>query len=132
VSSKRRGTAAVDASRIAFTGGSQGGGITLMVAGLVPDLVAARPDVPFLCQYRRSLELATEGPYPEVERYLRIHRYHVDRVFTALSYSTDATARPGPMRQPCSVSVLFSVGPVQRRPAGCDLSTVDGLRGVQP
>ena len=77
---------AVDPTRVAFTGGSQGGGITLMVAGLVPDLIAALPDVPFLCHYRRSLDLASEGPYPELERYLRIHRDHVDKVFTTLSY----------------------------------------------
>lgn len=77
---------AVDAGRVAFTGGSQGGGITLMVAGLVPDLVGVLPDVPFLCQYRRSVELAAEGPYPEIEHYLRIHRGHVDQVFRTLSY----------------------------------------------
>ena len=39
---------AVDDSRIAVTGGSQGGGMTLAVAGLVPEIFAALPDVPFL------------------------------------------------------------------------------------
>jgi cephalosporin-C deacetylase len=77
---------AVDTSRVAFTGGSQGGAITLMVAGLVPDLIGALPDVPFLCHYRRSLELASGGPYPEIEHYLKVHRNHVDQVFRTLSY----------------------------------------------
>src|SRR6202142_1850233 len=47
----------IDASQIAVTGGSQGGGITIAAAGLVPDVVAAMPDVPFLCHYRRATEL---------------------------------------------------------------------------
>jgi cephalosporin-C deacetylase len=96
---------AVDSSRVAFAGGSQGGGITLMVSGLVPDLAGALPDVPFLCQYRRSLEIASEGPYPEIERYLKIHRDHVDRVFTTLSYfdGLNFAAR-------AKAPALFSVG----------------------
>ena len=44
----------VDPARVAVGGGSQGGGITIAVAGLVPDVVAALPDVPFLCHYRRA------------------------------------------------------------------------------
>jgi cephalosporin-C deacetylase len=76
----------VDAARVAVAGGSQGGAITLAVSGLVPDLVAALPDVPFLCQFRRSVDVATEGPYPEIEGYLKVHRDHVERVFTTLSY----------------------------------------------
>ncbi|HEY6074510.1 MAG TPA: acetylxylan esterase, partial [Anaerolineales bacterium] len=47
----------VDASQIAVTGVSQGGGIAIAVAGLVPDVVSAMPDVPFLCHYRRATEL---------------------------------------------------------------------------
>src|SRR3954447_5030209 len=43
---------AVDAERIAVTGGSQGGGIALAAAGLSPAAQVAMPDVPFLCHYR--------------------------------------------------------------------------------
>jgi cephalosporin-C deacetylase len=39
---------AVDARRIAVTGASQGGGISLAAAGLDPSLVAVMTDVPFL------------------------------------------------------------------------------------
>ncbi len=77
----------VDRSRIAITGGSQGGGITLAVAGLAPDLVrAALPDVPFLCHYRRATQLIDTMPYGEITHYLKTHRDRVDRVFRTLSY----------------------------------------------
>ena len=60
---------AVDASQIAVTGGSQGGGITIAAAGLVPDVVAAMPDVPFLCHYRRATELVDTYPYKEIAEF---------------------------------------------------------------
>ncbi|HEY3109745.1 MAG TPA: acetylxylan esterase [Chloroflexota bacterium] len=77
---------AIDASRVAVTGGSQGGGIAIAVAGLVPDLVASLPDVPFLCHYRRATEITDAAPYSEIVSYLRVHRDKVDRVFRTLGY----------------------------------------------
>jgi cephalosporin-C deacetylase len=62
----------VDASRVAVTGESQGGGLALAVAGLVPDIAAAVADVPFLCDFRTGAELATAGPYPELAAYLAV------------------------------------------------------------
>jgi len=76
----------VDASRVAVTGISQGGGLTLVVAGLVPDLVAVMPDVPFLCHVRRAAEIAPAGPYPEIAQYLSVHRDHVEPLFRTYSY----------------------------------------------
>ncbi len=76
----------VDSARIAVTGGSQGGGITLAVAGLVPGLAALMPDVPFLCHFRRSVEITPDNPFAEISRYLSVHRDQVERVFTTLSY----------------------------------------------
>ncbi len=76
----------VDASRIAVTGGSQGGGIAIAAAGLVPDVVAAMPDVPFLCHYRRATEIVDSYPYKEIADYCHIHRDKVDTVFNTLSY----------------------------------------------
>lgn len=75
-----------DASRVAVAGVSQGGGLTLAVAGLVPDLVAAMPDVPFLCHYRRAVEITDEFPYGEITRYLSVRRDMVDTAFRTLSY----------------------------------------------
>lgn len=95
----------VDGARIAATGASQGGGLALAVAGLVPDLAAALPDVPFLCHYRRAVEVTEEAPYSEITRYLKVHRDQIDTVFRTLSYfdgvNFAAAAR---------AAALFSVG----------------------
>ncbi|MEY2819887.1 MAG: hypothetical protein RL275_3350 [Chloroflexota bacterium] len=76
----------VDASRIALTGSSQGGGITIAAAGLVPDVSAAMPDVPFLCHYRRATEISDAYPYKEIAEYFHIHRDKIETVFNTLSY----------------------------------------------
>jgi cephalosporin-C deacetylase len=78
--------AAVDRSRIAITGGSQGGGITLAVAGLLPNVAAAMPDVPFLCHYRRATEITDSAPYSEIAAYCKRHRTKIDVVFNTLAY----------------------------------------------
>ncbi|HZQ06798.1 MAG TPA: acetylxylan esterase, partial [Anaerolineae bacterium] len=44
------------------------------------------PDVPFLCHYRRALEITDAQPYEEIARYLKIHRDQIETVFTTLSY----------------------------------------------
>ena len=77
---------AVDPNRVIITGGSQGGGITLAVAGLVPDLVAAMPDVPFLCHYRTATEITDSYPYKEIAHYCKIRRERIEQVFETLSY----------------------------------------------
>jgi cephalosporin-C deacetylase len=77
---------AIDPSRVVVTGVSQGGGITLAVAGLVPDITAALPDVPFLCHYRTATEITDRDPYHEIAAFCRIHRDKIDTVFSTLSY----------------------------------------------
>ncbi len=76
----------VDAKQIAVTGGSQGGGISIAAAGLVPDVVAAMPDVPFLCHYRRATEIVDSYPYKEIADYCHTHRDKIETVFNTLSY----------------------------------------------
>ncbi|MBT2442670.1 acetylxylan esterase [Streptomyces sp. ISL-36] len=76
----------VDAARTAVTGVSQGGGITLAVAGLVRDLVAVAPDVPFLCDFPRATTLTDRDPYREIGNYLKMHRGRVDQVHRTLAY----------------------------------------------
>jgi cephalosporin-C deacetylase len=76
----------VDSTRIAVTGGSQGGGIALAAAGLHPGVAAAMPDVPFLCHFRRSVDLTPGHPFVEIAQYLSARRNEVDRTFSTLSY----------------------------------------------
>ena len=72
--------------RVVVTGISQGGGLTLAVAGLADGLAAVMPDVPFLCGYRRATEITDKYPYFEISLYCRIHRDKIDTVFNTLSY----------------------------------------------
>jgi cephalosporin-C deacetylase len=81
-----RGHERVDPERVAIGGGSQGGGITIAVSGLVEGLAGVMPDVPFLCHYRRATEITNAFPYQELVTYLKTHRDHVDTVFDTLSY----------------------------------------------
>jgi len=96
---------AVDPQRVGALGGSQGGGITLAVAGLVPDLAVAMPDVPFLCHFRRATSIVDTDPYGEITRYLKVHRDKVETVFQTLAYfdGVNFSAR-------AHAPALFSVG----------------------
>jgi cephalosporin-C deacetylase len=95
---------AVDPDRVAVTGGSQGGGITIAVAALAQGLVAAMPDVPFLCHFRRATEITDADPYAEIVGYLKAHRDHVERVFGTLAYFDGAV-----LGRLASAPALFSV-----------------------
>lgn len=82
-----RGHPQVDPARVAVAGASQGGGIALAVAGLVPDAVAALyAQAPFLCDIRRATRITDTEPYHEIAAYLATHRRDVDRVFETLGY----------------------------------------------
>jgi cephalosporin-C deacetylase len=76
----------VDSQRIALTGGSQGGGITIAAAALVPDVQAMLPDVPFLCHFRRAIDLVNTYPYHEIVHFLRQHRTSEAQVLATLDY----------------------------------------------
>jgi cephalosporin-C deacetylase len=106
----------VDAARVAVTGGSQGGGITLAVGALAPDLLGAAPDVPFLCDFPRATTLIDEDPYGEIVRYLKVHRDHASRVSETLAYFDGVS-----MARRASAPALFSVGLMDRT---CPPSTV--------
>ena len=76
----------VDDERLAITGGSQGGGIALAVAALSDRPILALPDIPFLCDFRRAIDVAPFGPYSEIVTFLRTfpHLYHA--ALRTLSY----------------------------------------------
>lgn len=96
----------VDAARVTVAGGSQGGGIALAAAALsTQPPVAALPEVPFLCDFRRAVGLTDSAPYAEVANYLRVHRDAVPTVFRTLSYFDGVT-----MAKRATAPALFSVG----------------------
>jgi cephalosporin-C deacetylase len=109
---------AVDAGRIAVTGASQGGGLAIAVGGLVSDVQAVMPQVPYLCHIRRATEITDEMPYLEISRFLQMHREKVDLIFHTLSYfdamnfavRTQAPAlfSVGLMDETCPPSTIFA------------------------
>ncbi len=76
---------AIDSGRIAVTGGSQGGGISLAAAGLT-DVSVCMPDVPFLCHYYRAVTLVDTHPYQEIRLFCKTHRDKATTVFNTLEY----------------------------------------------
>ncbi|OAH13638.1 acetylxylan esterase [Streptomyces jeddahensis] len=81
----------VDGARVAAVGNSQGGGLALAVAGLVPDLAAVAVSAPFLCGIHRALNLTDAPPYGEITAYLSVHREAVDAAMRTLSYMEGAS-----------------------------------------
>lgn len=110
----------VDPSRIIVTGGSQGGGITIAAAALAAlsgiDLAGAAPDVPFLCHFRRAVELTDAHPYGEITEYLAGYRDHAEQAYATLSYFDGAV-----LGRLANTSTLFSVALMD---AVCPPSTV--------
>jgi len=109
---------AIDAGRIALTGGSQGGGIALATAALSPEISIVMPDVPFLCLFRRATEITDARPYGEIGRYCHVHRDKIETVFATLAYfdavnfATRSTAHAlfsvGLMDEVCPPSTVFA------------------------
>lgn len=80
----------VDAARVGATGDSQGGGLTLACASLVPEIKFAAPAYPFLSDYKRVWEMDQDkGAYAELRDYFRrfdpLHQRE-DDVFNQLGY----------------------------------------------
>ncbi|MFJ5265577.1 acetylxylan esterase [Streptomyces sp. NPDC088387] len=75
-----------DATQTVVTGHSQGGGLAVAVGGLVPDLAAVAPDVPFLCDFPRAVGLTDRHPYREIGQFLKTHRGRSSEVLHTLSY----------------------------------------------
>ncbi|MFJ2261559.1 acetylxylan esterase [Streptomyces sp. NPDC087844] len=75
-----------DPTRTAVVGVSQGGGLALAVGGLVDDVTAVAPDVPFLCDFPRAIHLVDRIPYREVATYLTVHHSRTEQVLRTLSY----------------------------------------------
>lgn len=95
----------VDPTRVTVTGNSQGGGLALAVAGLVPDLLAVMPNVPFMCHLERAVGLTGQDPYNEILRYLAVHRDAEEQVFRTLSYVDGVN-----LARRARAAALFSTG----------------------
>ena len=95
----------VDPARVVVVGGSQGGALSIAVAGLLPDVAAAMPDVPFLSDFPRAITLADRDPYAEIVRYLKAHRDHVEQALATLAYFDVAI-----LGRTAIAPALFSVG----------------------
>lgn len=96
---------AVDSERIVVRGGSQGGGISLAVSGLVDDLAGVMPDVPFLCHYKQAVSKTDRHPYEEIRLYLKSHRTKAATVWNTLSYFDGVN-----FATRANAPTLFSVG----------------------
>jgi cephalosporin-C deacetylase len=76
----------VDARRLAITGASQGGGLTLAVAALSERPALALSDIPFLCDFRRGIAIASSGPYLEIVSFLRAFPHLQETALRTLGY----------------------------------------------
>ncbi|GAA4697383.1 acetylxylan esterase [Phytohabitans rumicis] len=76
----------VDPARVAAAGNSQGGGLALAVAGLVPDLAAVLATAPFLCHIQRAIDITDAAPYGEIVTFLAVHREAEEAARCTLSY----------------------------------------------
>jgi len=95
----------VNGQRIGVMGISQGGGLSLAVAALDARPQLAMPEVPYLCHFRRALDMAQTGPYLEFAEYLKHYPEEEDNLFRTLSYFDGMNLAP---RIRCPV--LMSVG----------------------
>jgi cephalosporin-C deacetylase len=79
----------IDETKLIAEGGSQGGALTLAAASLHPKVSLALSDIPYLCHFKRSVELFNGSPYNEIYHYFKIHdQLHQteDTVYKTLSY----------------------------------------------
>jgi cephalosporin-C deacetylase len=84
----------VDARRIAVTGFSQGGALALAAAALSERPILCLPDAPFLCDFRRAIEVATAGPYAEIPAFLKNFPHLYEDVVRTLSYVDNLNLAP--------------------------------------
>ena len=99
----------VDGTRVAVCGGSQGGGMTIAVAGLAAmagiPVAAAMPDVAFLCHFERAVGLTDTYPYKEIADLLAGWPGRQEQVFDTLSYFDGVN-----LGAYATVPALFGVG----------------------
>ncbi|WP_210608478.1 acetylxylan esterase [Priestia flexa] len=60
-------------SVVLVDGSSQGGALAAVTAALQTQICAAFVDIPFLAAIHESINVATEGPYQEINHYFQVH-----------------------------------------------------------
>jgi cephalosporin-C deacetylase len=116
----------VDPTRVIVAGESQGGGLALAVAGLDHSVAAALIDVPFLCDIRRAVELASEGAYLELAAHLAYRRDRVAEAFRTLAYVEGCS-----FARRATAPALFSAGRLDRHcPAETVIAAHDAYGGA--
>ncbi|MFQ6098892.1 MAG: acetylxylan esterase, partial [Armatimonadota bacterium] len=98
------GRAEVAHDKIAVTGASQGGGLSLVTAALDPRVKLCMADVPFLSNYPAAVPVAGY-PYREIRDYIEKHPDRREEVFEVLSYFDAMNFAPD-----IKCPVLMSVG----------------------
>lgn len=80
----------VDSTRVGAAGGSQGGGLTVACAALVPQIARAAPAYPFLSDYQRVWEMdLAKDAYVELRHFFRMfdpRHEREDEIFERLGY----------------------------------------------
>nr|WP_198047074.1 acetylxylan esterase [Kutzneria sp. 744] len=107
----------VDPSRIAVSGGSQGGGLAIAAAALCGDRVrVCHADIPFLCDFHRAIKITPKAPFTEISDFLAQHVDLVPAVLETLRYVDCAL-----LARRITATTLFSAGLMD---AVCPPSTV--------
>ena len=78
--------AEVDDTRLATMGASQGGALSLVAAALSQRSVFTWADIPFLCDFRRAVDISPQEPFTEISSYLRRHPQLTEQAFATLAY----------------------------------------------
>jgi cephalosporin-C deacetylase len=76
----------VDGTRVAVTGGSQGGAGALAAGALADEVGAVVARVPFLCDIARSMTITDARPFHELVDYLAVHRDQAEHVLRVLAH----------------------------------------------
>jgi cephalosporin-C deacetylase len=84
----------VDESRVAVTGPSQGGALSLAAAALSDKPCFVWADIPFMCHLERGVDVAGDGPYPEIAEFLRRMPDLADTVWSTLAYFDNLVLAP--------------------------------------
>lgn len=95
----------VDAEHVGVMGMSQGGGLALAVAALDKRPALAMPEMPYLCHFRRAVDMAMRYPYVEIPDYLRRWPQREETVWRTLSYCDTMNLAPW-----ITCPVLMTVG----------------------